>query len=175
MQNEADFDLPVVDNCCEKETYAFAGLAFYWASVLEHGALNLAVVLALPDVGALTREQFDETFESLSRRTLGQLLNAAKTQISISQETKTVIEDAVIARNLLIHRFFRDHAEDFISENGKAAMKNECLSLIKKFKAADFAIERIYMPLWEKYGVDDNFVEDQMAQMEEQARKRDAF
>ncbi len=98
MQNEADFDLPVVDHGCEKETYAFAGLAFYWASTVEHSALNLAVVLALADIGALTQEQFDEAFESLSRRTLGQLLNAAKAQLSISQETGAIIEDVVVAK-----------------------------------------------------------------------------
>ena len=41
-------ETPEIDDCCEKEIYAFFGLAAYWAQILEHSALNLAIVLNLP-------------------------------------------------------------------------------------------------------------------------------
>ena len=170
---EEEFEIPVPESFEEKETYAFAGLAFYWAQVLEHGALNLAVVLSLPEIGAVTQELFEELFENLSRKTLGQLIKAAKTELTVNAETESMIADALETRNKLIHRFFRDHAEDFISEAGRKIMIEELSAMVLRFKEADAAIEALCIPLWEKYGVDETFINREMKAMVARARDRD--
>jgi len=173
MQTSAEFVIPAIENCCDKEAYAFAGLAFYWASVLEHGALNLAVVLALPEVNVLTQNEFEAIFEDLSRKTLGQLLKTAREVIKLSARDEEIIQRALSTRNELIHSFFRSHAEDFVSEQGRHEMKSKLSEMVLEMKEADFTIERLYTPLWEKYGVDDAFVERQMAELRAEAEKRD--
>jgi len=52
-------------------------------------------------------------------------------------------------------------------------MKLELQSIIEGFDKADEILESIYLPLWNKYGVDDEFVRPEMDQMIVRAKKRD--
>ena len=101
-------DIPEIDNCCEKEAFAFFGLAAYCAQVIEAGALNLAVVLRLPEVNLISRELFDETYESLGKRTFGQLLKAAKPLVTLSEADEKLLGEALELRNMLMHRYFSE-------------------------------------------------------------------
>jgi hypothetical protein len=75
-------EIPEIDNCCDKEPFAFFGLTAYYAQVLEEAALNLAVVLRLPEVNLISQELFLGLYDSLGRRTFGQLLKVAKSELS---------------------------------------------------------------------------------------------
>lgn len=134
-------EIPEIDNCCDKETYAFFGLAAYWAQVLENGALNLAIVLKLPEIDLVTEKLFDELYYSLTKKTFGQLLNQAKKLIAISNEDQKFLDESLELRNILLHHFFRSHAEDFISEVGRYEMKKELQLIISKFKKADALLD----------------------------------
>lgn len=127
-----DAPIPEIDSCCEKEAYAFFGLAVYSAQVMEHGALNLAAVLRLPQINLISEELFDDVFESLSRRTFGQLLNAAKCVISLSPAQELILSEALELRNMLIHRYFSERYEDFVSASGQSEMKRELQGIIAK-------------------------------------------
>lgn len=59
-------EIPTIDNWCEKESFAFFGLAAYYAQVLEEAALNLAVVLRLTEVNLISQELFLDLYDSLS-------------------------------------------------------------------------------------------------------------
>jgi len=166
-------DIPEIDNCCDKETYAFYGLAAYWAQVLESGALNLAIVLKLPDVNLVTQELFEELYANLTRRTLGQLLNQARNVIDIAEADQKYLDEALELRNLLVHHYFRNHAEDFVSEVGRTDMKKELQDIISKFRNADKLLDSIYLPLWEKYGVTEEFIENELTEMRKRVEHRD--
>lgn len=166
-------DIPEIDNCCDKETYAFYGLAAYLAQVLETGALNLAIVLKLPSVNLVTKDLFDEIYRDLTRKTFGQLLKQAKKLINISEEDRKFLDEALELRNMLVHHYFREHAEDFVSEVGRKEMKKELQLIISKFKKADQLLDSIYLPLWKEYGVDEKFIEGELSQLAEEAKDRD--
>lgn len=168
-----NYDLPEIDNCCDKEAYAFFGLAAYWAQVLEHSALNLAIVLRLPDVALVSQELFDDLYDSLGRKTFGQLLKAAKRATSLSDQDQRFLEETLELRNILMHRYFRERAEDFVSSVGQKEMKEELRLIVAKFKEADVMLERLYAPLWREYGVTDEFIERELERMERNAELRD--
>lgn len=158
-------EIPQIDNCCDKETYAFYGLAAYAAQVLEHSALNIAVALKLPEVNLVTQELFDEIFENFGRKTFGQILNILRPHISMSESEEIYLREALELRNILIHHFFRENAENFISKPGRAEMINQLQSIISKFQKADEILEKIYLPLWEKFGVTEGHIQAQLEEM----------
>ena len=166
-------EIPEIDNCCEKEPFAFFGLAAYYAQVLEEAALNLAVVLRLPEVNLISQELFLDLYDSLGRRTFGQLLKVAKSNLNLSDEDAEFLGTTLDLRNMLIHRYFRERAEDFISEVGRQEMKKELQTILSEFKKADEILTGLYLPLWEKYGVTEEFFQSEFAQMVEAAEHRD--
>ena len=166
-------EIPEIDNCCDKEVFAFFGLAAYYAQVLEEAALNLAVVLRLPEVNLISQELFLDLYDSLGRRTYGQLLTVAKSNLDLSDENADFLGTTLDLRNLLIHNYFRERAEDFISEVGRREMKKELQTILSEFKKADEILTGLYLPLWEKYGVTEEFFQSKLLQMMEAAEHRD--
>ncbi len=165
--------IPDIDNCCEKETYAFFRLAAYAAQILEHSALNLAIVLRLPEIDLVSQELFDNLYESLGKRTFGQLIRATKGEIKLSESDKSFLEETLELRNMLVHHYFRERAEDFISESGRIEIKQELQLIISKFKQADQIMEALYKPLWEQYGVTQQFIEQELEKMRMRLKQRD--
>ncbi|MGM0563829.1 MAG: hypothetical protein ACQES2_05810 [Pseudomonadota bacterium] len=166
-------EIPEFENCCDKEPFAFFGLAAYYAQVLEEAALNLAVALRLPEVNFISQELFESLYESLGRRTFGQLLKAAKSNLELSDDDANFLEEALELRNMLVHRYFRERAEDFISEVGRRGMVKELQSILSEFTKADEILTRLYLPLWEQYGVSEAFVQAEFARMVAEAEHRD--
>ena len=166
-------EIPEIDNCCDKETYAFFGLAAYWGQVLEHSALNLAIVLQLPAVNLVSQELFEELYTTLTRKTFGQLLKASKTVIQVSMDDEEYLGEVLELRNFLIHDYFRENADNFLSEAGRAEMKKALQTIISKFKKADSILEAIYAPLWEKYGINTEFIDEHVKNLYAKAKERD--
>lgn len=170
---QMDRNVPIIDGCCEKEAYAFFGLAAYIAQVIEHAALNLAIVLNLPKPGTVTQQAFDELYESLSKKTLGRLLASNRAEIHLSAADESLLYEALELRNKLIHHFFRDHAESFVSVAGRKIMIQELQAIISKLSVADDLLTGTYAPLWAKYGVTQEFVDQQLEQMRQRALQCD--
>lgn len=166
-------EIPEIDNCCEKEIYAFFGLAVYWAQILEHSALNLAIVLNLPGASHMSQEVFDDIYSTLTKKTFGQLLKSTKGTLNISETDESFLSEALELRNILIHHYFREHAENLVSATGRQEIKEELQLIISKFKRADKILEGIYAPLWEKYGVTEEFISEHLEELRVQAENRD--
>lgn len=158
-------EIPIPDLDDPKEIYAFAGLALYNANLVEASLVNLAAVLQLGRVQAITRELFDEIFEKLETKTLGKLLKATRSLTTVPSEIDLVLSRTLDERNYLAHHFFRDHAGDITHDAGYALMIERLRSMIQLFKEADDLITPIYLSLWKKYGVDDSFIERELAEM----------
>lgn len=148
-------------------------MAAYYAQVIEETALNLAVVLRLPEVNLISQDFFEGLYESLGRRTFGQLLKVAKSSLNLSDDDASFLGEALELRNVLVHRYFRERAEDFISEVGRREMIKELQSILSEFTKADDIRTRLYLPLWEQYGVSEAFVQTEFDRMVAEARYRD--
>ena len=166
-------EVPSIDGCCVKEVYAFFGLVAYSAQVLENGALNLAIVLRLPRVDQITKKDFDDLYQQLTQRTLGSLISAAKKVIEIPEDQENILKEAVTLRNYVTHHYFRDRADDFVSASGQEQMKREMQGFIATFTEADQVLASFYQPLWNKYGVTEEYIQEQTNLLAEQARERD--
>lgn len=159
-------DIPTPDLDDPKEIYAFAGLALYQANLVEASLINLGVVLKLEQVQAITRQLFDSIFQNLEAKTLGQLLKATRSLITVPSEVDSVLSKTLEERNFLIHNFFRYHAGDIINDKGQALMIDRLRSMIGLFQEADSLVTPIYLSLWEKYGVNESFIQRELADME---------
>jgi hypothetical protein len=168
-------DIPEIDSCCEKEAYAFFGLASYLAQVLERSAINFALVLQLPEVNLVTRELYESINEALEKKTFGQLLKSCQKEYEIPETSKKVIFEALDLRNELTHRFFYKHSENFISEKGRVEMMKELQVIMGKFREADQALESIYLPIFDKYGVTEEYLTKEYESMMQSAINRDEF
>lgn len=166
-------EVPPIDGCCDKEVFAFFGLVAYSAQVLEHAALNLALVLQLPAVDKITKQDFDKLYQHLTRKTFGQLISAAREVIEVSEDQEAVLKSAVDLRNYTTHRYFRDRAEDFVSVAGQNEMKREMQKFIAQLTEADHVLTGLYQPLWDKYGVTEEYIQDQMQTLARRAQERD--
>lgn len=159
-------DIPIPDLDDPKEIYAFTGLALYSASLVESSLINLAVVLHLDRVKAITRQVFDATFENLEAKTLGQLLKAARSLTTVPVEVDSLLEETLQNRNYLVHGFFREHAGTITHDSGIRLMTDELRSMIALFQKTDELVTCIYLSLWKKYGVDEALIERELAAMQ---------
>jgi hypothetical protein len=160
-----DFDDP-------KEVYAFFGLAMYNANLVESSLINLAVALNLNQAKAITQEVFEAAFGEMEAKTLGQLLKATRRFAAIPPEMEPVLLEALDKRNFLAHGFFRANAEEIIHDSGKRAMITELSSMIELFMRADALLTPVYMSLWEKYGVTEEFIQSELERAYAEAEKR---
>lgn len=159
-------DIPTPDLDDPKEIYAFAGLALYQANIVEASLINLGVVLRLEQVHAITRQLFDAIFQNLEAKTLGQLLKATRSLTNVPSEVDSVLSKTLEERNFLIHKFFREYAGDIINDKGQVLMIERLRAMIGLFQQADSLVTPIYLSLWEKYGVNESFIQRKLAEME---------
>lgn len=166
-------DIPQIDSCCDKEVYAFFGLAAYLAQVLERAAINLVLIIQLPEVNLVTSELYDSIYEILEKKTFGQLLRACEKEINITEDAKQIVFEALDLRNELTHRFFYERAETLMSEKGRIEIMKALQVVIEKLQKADEILESIYLPMFDKYGVTEEYLAREYETMVQKAIDRD--
>jgi hypothetical protein len=165
-------EIPIPDFDDPKEVYAFFGLAMYNANLVEASLINLAVALNLNKTKVITQDVFEATFGEMEAKTLGQLLKATRKLAAIPSELEPVLEETLNKRNFLTHSFFRVNAEEIIHEAGKRAMIEELRSMIGLFIRADALLTPVYMSLWEKYGLTEEFIQSELKRAYADIEKR---
>lgn len=166
------WQVPTPDGDQAKEVYAFFGLAASTAQVVEAALLNLLVGLELAGQPAISREQFGQAFDQADRKTLGQLLRKIDSHITLGSDVESVLGEALDARNYLCHRFFGDHAEDFLSAAGRREMIAELRELTEKIHRAD-RFDEVIVALFERMGVSVGMVEKNIAESTKRAKWSD--
>ncbi|MCH7700769.1 MAG: hypothetical protein IID37_03685 [Planctomycetes bacterium] len=166
------WEVPTPDGDQAKEVYAFFGLAAYTAQVVEAALLNLLVGLELARQPTISRQQFEQAFDQADKKTLGQLLRKIGSQVPLGADVESVLGEALDARNYLCHRFFGDHAEDFLSAVGRREMIAELRELTEKIHRADRFYE-VTVTLFERIGVSVGMVEKYIAESTKRAKWRD--
>jgi len=112
----------------EKEVFARFGLASYHAQCFEHGVVNLLLTAELVAAGQMAIHQelweklVDHILDSSFELTLGNIIRRVQERISLDPRTIQIIQDAKQRRDWLAHRFFREHAEDFVTSAGRLRM-----------------------------------------------------
>ena len=145
-----------------KEIYAFFGLTYYRAAVLEHGVLNLAVAMLARDLPGLTVGHVDRLYESFDKKTLGQIINAAKSKLAIPADFEADLALALENRNYLAHRFFIVHDVDLVVPSGRRKMIDELIEILKHLESVDARMEKLWMSAWEPLGITTEWIEQQM-------------
>jgi hypothetical protein len=105
-----------------KTTFAHFGLAYYHACVLEHEVVNMLVFSQLLKAEAEARQFLTDPWERHFKDTLGRLVQKVAKQAGGDQQLVDDLTEAVKLRNHLAHAFWRERAEDFCSDAGRADM-----------------------------------------------------
>ena len=106
------------------------GLAVLDSQRLEY-AISFLMLLSKKDFDFTDKNQDEEINKymlNLSKKTLGILIEQLKKIVKIDDNFVKKLEEALDARNFLIHRFLDSQGEKLLTKNGR----NEVLSLVKK-------------------------------------------
>lgn len=94
-------------------------------------------------------------------------------RVPVSSEAEALVTRSLTQRNRLIHDFFRDHAENFLSDAGRREMIAELRNMTGLFRAADEASESVSGPLFASIGVTPEIVLSELAALRRRAEARD--
>lgn len=164
---EPDYDDP-------KELYAFFGLVFYEAQVLEQGVVNLAVALSAKGLGRVTVGDVRRLYENFGERTFGKVINAARALTTFPPSLEADLIQALHYRNYLAHSFFVNHSEDAVRKRGRREMIDELRSILEFLVRVDAQFDPIWMSAWHVLGItqewfDHKFKEIRLAQHDDEA------
>ena len=152
-----------------KEVYAFFGLAFYRAQVLEQGIVNLAVALHAKGVGSLTMGDVLDLYHGIEGKTFGSVLNAARKLTSIPAVIDADLEQARLHRNRLAHVFFVEHSEHLLTAAGRRTMIDELRIMLGFLIRVDEAFDEIWMKAWSAVGVTQSWFDREFEKIRQQA------
>ncbi len=146
-----------------KEVYAQFGLAVYLVQVLEHAIVEAMVYLDLipskarkvPDAAAWAKT-FDEFMEGHFKQTLGRLIQTLAALTTISPDLNELLTESLRRRNWLMHSYFRERAEKFMTELGRDSMLSELQEIQGLFDRTEKALDRAMAPIRQRYGFTDD-------------------
>lgn len=149
-----------------KEVYARFGLAVYYAQVLEHGLANALLILDLiPNRRhlAISREQWgadvDAFMDQNFAATMGRLVRELRRVTDVPPDVEAQLKKALEDRNWLVHSYFRDRSDEFMSYRGRERMLQEIDEFRNRLVAADRRLEEITAPVRQRAGITDELLE----------------
>ncbi|MCU1428671.1 MAG: hypothetical protein JWL83_2671 [Actinomycetia bacterium] len=154
-----------------REVYAWAGLALYYAQVVEHGLVNLVFFARLTD--PTLPEEFksaDEFFEAQFRRVMGQTVRAVRKHVDVDDSLDSRLAEALRLRNFIAHEFFRERIELFMYQEGRRLMLAELGQTVRHLKDLDEELETLVVALGAPYGVSAARIAEMMNHMPASAR-----
>jgi hypothetical protein len=161
-----------------KEVYARFGLAVYCAQVLEHGLVNALLILDLiPNRRHLanSRERWGADVDAFMDRnfeaTMGRLLRKLHQVTHVPPDLEAQLTKALEARNWLIHGYFRDRSDEFMSYAGREQMLQEIDDCREQLVAADRRLEEITTPVRQQAGITDEVLEREYQRMLVECRR----
>ena len=160
--------IPEIESSDEKEVFAFFGLASFNAQCAEKSLVNFVMAYKLLDEDALTEDEWLKLYNDLNSKTFGRLLGSVKKHINVSEKLIEALESTLSMRNWLALDFFYDYAIELSDSNGRKVMVTKLQELIPQFQMADRAVESLGLKVWEKFGVTEQWIQNEI----ERERKR---
>ncbi len=136
-----------------KEVYALFGAAAYFAQCFERQLAITVSTVCITDSDVITREQYDALLSRNFSKTLGQLFHLMKSDITISDEIKDSIAEALRLRNFLMHNYFWERALSLNNTVGRQRMLQELSHACVLFQTIDSKVEALTREWGEKRGV----------------------
>ncbi|WP_148272231.1 hypothetical protein [Micromonospora maris] len=165
---EVDDDGPDV-----KTTFAHFGLAFYRACVLEHQVVNMLVFSRLLEAEAEARRLLSDPWEEHFKDTLGRLVRRLTERAQGDQQLTDDLTEAVRLRNHLAHAFWRERAEDFCSDAGRADMIAFLENARDLFTRVDEQLTDLDTAQLKRAGITEEMISQQYQEMLTRAEARD--
>jgi hypothetical protein len=152
-----------------KEVYARFGLAVYFAQALEHGIANALLVVDLIPTRrhlALSKEEWAAEVDAFMDHhfddTMGRLINNLRSITTLGVDLESLLRNALRKRNWLVHHYFRERAEEFVSNARRQEMLKEIDECRELFQTADASLDSIVRPLRTSQGITDEWIEREM-------------
>ena len=149
-----------------KEVYARFGLAVYYGQVLEHGLVNAMVILRLiPHRQAVAHDHeqwsaaVDEFMDHHFQTTLGRMIKAFREVSDVPPDLEDLLSRVLEKRNWLAHHYFRERADEFVTDAGRLRMIEELEIVRQLFADADRTLDSFVRPVRERYGITDEWIE----------------
>jgi hypothetical protein len=135
-----------------KELYGQYGLTAYLGQCLEMEAGTL--LLSYISVGSkISREEAMNAIESsIDRQTFGALLKIIKEVVKFDDKSLDAVDEALSKRNHLVHHFFRIHAHNMLTADGRKSMISELEEIRTTFLYADTVLKSVTLALLKKKG-----------------------
>jgi hypothetical protein len=131
---------PEEEQC--RDVYNNFGVAAYYAQCFEKGLCNFLVHHKIPR--GVTLEEYETAERSIHKRTLGQLLQAARPFLVFADTAnEALFNEAVDKRNFLLHDYFWERAFTIDSPDGRARMLAELTELRSLFQRANRVVESL--------------------------------
>lgn len=160
-------EIPQPDYDDPKELYAFFGLTFYNAQVLEQGVVNLAVALNAKGKGNVTVDDVLGLYEDYGGKTFGKVLRAAEQFTTFPPSLEADLKKALHYRNYLAHSFFVQHSEDAIHEKGRRAMIDELSEILRFLVRVDTEFDPVWMSAWHALGVNEEWFQRKFMEIQQ--------
>ena len=143
-----------------KELYGQFGLTAYHGQCVEMEAGTL--LLTFISVGnRITREEAMSAIDaSIERQTFGALLRTIKDVVDFGDTALTAVDDALKKRNHLVHHFFRVHASDMLTPQGRRKMIEELEEFRRSFQKADTILHSITLAILKTMGLSEGEIQD---------------
>ena len=160
-------DIPEPENDDPKEVFAFFGLAYYQAAVLEQGVLNLAVAMNAKGIPGATIRDLKSLFSTIEDKTFGQIIHAAKTNFQLPEELEKDLSVALEKRNYLAHKFFSNNAENFMRPAGRKNMIEELIEILEYIQDVDIRMDAYWMDAWKIFGVTKKWIQQETRKLKD--------
>ena len=141
-----------------REVFARFGLAMYQAQCLER---QLAIILATkhsPDPSRVAPEELEETFELQFSKTFGKLVEEIGKLVQLSDDECGRLNEALVKRNWLAHRYFWERAYDILTERGRAKMIQELQEVSDFLSSLDAVFTCRTFNIIERFGISEQTV-----------------
>lgn len=152
------------------EVYAWAGLALYYAQVLEQGVICLILSARAVD-GTLARDfaTWDDAFDAHAGKTLGALLNVLRQYVELPTGIEARSQEALKRRNYLVHHYFKERVAGFVTLPGRQAMLTELAELARLFDEVDGQLTELMFRFGAHFGLTPEQVELEMVKWQAEA------
>ena len=148
-----------------KDVYAYFGLASYLSQCFEMDLGNILLIHHGLTHSMVTLDDLLNLEKSLIRKTLGTVLSAVRKVVSFNPAAETLLETALLKRNYLTHHYFREHAVDMLSHDGRAKIISELQGICDVFRDVSALATVIAQATGRLAGITDAIVEDEFRRL----------
>ena len=145
-----------------RDTYAHFGLAIFQAQIFEIEIVTSMVIAMFPKKDLIGRKNISAFMDQRSTYTLGRLLRDLKKYASVPDELEQTLEEALKKRNWLVHNYFKDRAEEFMSSAGCNLMISELEGAQQLFVDATHTLNISVKPIRERFGLTDEVIDREL-------------